>query len=366
MNRKKCGIITGIVFAAMMLMANPSNGSGQVQAADAERVMQLRTKGIERPVTKSGVWSGDYVYYNDDYFYMEQGQTQVPAMPAAVKYSAVNLRKYDRTAKDSMMVLQSGNTTKQVSVKSIAFSCAAVNGKISDFNNGEELTPVSVQNVSEWKLTIKNPYDEKTNPQGLREPEIDNIQKTNHMLTFDYKNLYSTGNCYLSAIVLTKGENEIIGYDRLVSAAERGNGTVAIHWPSEYDRKGYVLKVFAEQYNGDYNTDYISDMQFIHIGFDPDANDEDETDYQKYSDNILDCIDHAGEGGVAAYYTEIYMSFPASTLQYAAAGNVTLEISYLDEGQKQNFTLTTDQIKRILSDGEKYYGFRFLKQESAK
>ena len=47
-------------------------------------------------------------------------------------------------------------------------------------------------------------------------------------LCFDYKELYSTGNCYLSAILTTERGEEIIGYDRLVDASYRGVGTVAM------------------------------------------------------------------------------------------------------------------------------------------
>ena len=41
---------------------------------------------------------------------------------------------------------------------------------------------------------------------------------------------------------------------------------MAMAWPPEYDENGYVLKVFAEKYNGDNMTDYISEMQYVYKG----------------------------------------------------------------------------------------------------
>ena len=67
---------------------------------------------------------------------------------------------------------------------------------------------------------------------------------------------------------MNSSRTEIIAYDSVVSAAERGYGRVAIDWPREYDKESYVLMVFAEKYNGDYMTDYISDMVFVHHGVD--------------------------------------------------------------------------------------------------
>ena len=153
-----------------------------------------------------------------------------------------------------------------VELKNIAFISAAVGGKDSKFENGGDLHPVPEQEVNVWKLTIKNPYDEKTNPTGMRAPEISNIRMQGHALCFDYSGLYSTGNCYLSAILLTEREQEIVAYDRIVDATERGFGTAVINWPEEYNEKGYILKVFAEKYNGDNMTDYISDIQFVYKG----------------------------------------------------------------------------------------------------
>ena len=178
------------------------------------------------------------------------------------------LQDYDRGVRKRVMDLQSvtDGSMNMVDLKNIAFISAAAGGKDSNFENGNGIRPVYEGEVAAWKLTIKNPYDEKTNPTGMREPEISNVRRDGGAVCFDYKDLYSTGNCYLSAVLLTEREREIVGYDRLVYATERGVGTIAINWPSEYDKEGYILKVFAEKYNGDNMTDYISEMQYVYQG----------------------------------------------------------------------------------------------------
>lgn len=239
-------------------------------AADPEKVMRLRTKGIEDPVNTGKDWAGDYVVYSDCYAVREQWDLegfQESLAPSAL-YRVTDAYRYDRGTRKRVMDLQNtaDGSGKAVELKNIAFISEAVGGKESSFENTDRIRPVEEKEVTAWKLTIKNPYDEKTNPTGMREPEISNIRREGGWLCFDYKELYSTGNCYLSAILLTERGGEIIGYDRLVDASYRGNGTAVIGWPEEYDKNGYVLKVFAEKYNGDNMTDYISEIQYVYKG----------------------------------------------------------------------------------------------------
>lgn len=240
-----------------------------VQAAEPEKLLQLRTKGIEDPVSTGANWAGDYVVYSDCYAWQDKTQTvnPLPLVPS-VLYQVTDAYRYDRNVRKRVMDLRSvaDGSMNMVDLKNIAFISAAVGGKDSSFENGNGIRPVYEGEVAAWKLTIKNPYDEDTNPYGMREPEISNVRRDGGAVCFDYKDLYSTGNCYLSAVLLTEHGREIVGYDRLVDATERGVGTIAINWPSEYDKEGYILKVFAEKYNGDNMTDYISEMQYVYQG----------------------------------------------------------------------------------------------------
>ena len=265
---RKKGVLALVLVCGLLLQ--PFAGMQSVQAAEPEKVFQVKTKAIKDPV-KTNPFMGDYVYYNDCYVYQEQWETvNPPVLPGTIQFQVTDAYRYERALRTRIMELTcAANGAKiQLPLNNIAFMSAAVGGKVSDFTNGHGLTPVEEKNVNEWKLTIKNPYHEKKNPKGVREPEISNVRIQGDCICFDYEDLYSTGNSYLSAVVMNSSRTEIIAYDRVVSAAERGNGTVAIHWPRDYDKESYVLMVFAEKYNGDYMTDYISDMIYVHHGVD--------------------------------------------------------------------------------------------------
>lgn len=240
------------------------------RAAEPEKVIKLRTEGIGDPVVTENGWNGDYVAYSDCYVYRENFKQEEfqSLLPPPTLYRVTDAYRYDRGTRKRVMDLQSvvDGAMKSVGIREIAFISAAAGGKDSAFQNGGDIRPVAEREVEAWKLTIKNPYDKELNPTGMREPEISNVRLQGRALCFDYAYLYSTGNCYLSAILMTERGSEIIGYDRLVDASLRGNGTAVVNWPEEYDEKGYVLKVFAEKYNGDHMTDYISEIQYVYKG----------------------------------------------------------------------------------------------------
>lgn len=244
--------------------------SETVCAAQPESVIKLRTEGIDDPVVTEEGWSGDYVAYSDCYVYRENFKQEEfqSLLPPPTLYRVADAYRYDRETRKRVMDLQSvaDGSMKSVGLREIAFISAAVGGKDSSFRNGGDIRPVAKKEVEAWKFTIKNPYDEEKNPTGMRAPEISNVRLQGRALCFDYAYLYSTGNCYLSAVLTTERGAEIIGYDRLVDASHRGNGTAIVNWPEEYDEKGYVLKVFAEKYNGDHMTDYISEIQYVYKG----------------------------------------------------------------------------------------------------
>lgn len=260
-------VLAAALCGAMLCGVMPAKA---VEAAGPEKVIQLRTKGIEDPVSTADGWTGDYVTYSNCYLYKENWDLegyQSKLVPSTL-YRVTDSYRYDRGSRMRVMDLQSvaDGSMNMVGLREIAFISAAQGGKDSTFANGGDIRPVAEQEVNAWKLTIKNPYDKEKNPTGMREPTISNVRIQGGALCFDYADLYSTGNCYLSAILMTERGTEIIGYDRLVDASYRGNGTAVINWPQEYNEKGYVLKVFAEKYNGDNMTDYISEIQYVYKG----------------------------------------------------------------------------------------------------
>ncbi|MDE6951033.1 MAG: hypothetical protein K2P64_08970 [Lachnospiraceae bacterium] len=259
--------LAAVLCSAVLLSLWPS---GTAYAVQPESVIKLRTEGIDDPVVTEESWSGDYVSYSDCYVYRENFKQEEfqSLLPAPTLYRVADAYRYDRETRKRVMDLQSvaDGAMKSVGLREIAFISAAAGGKDSSFRNGGDIRPVAKKEVEAWKFTVKNPYDEEKNPTGMRAPEISNVRLQGRALCFDYAYLYSTGNCYLSAILTTERGTEIIGYDRLVDASYRGNGTAIVNWPEEYDEKGYVLKVFAEKYNGDHMTDYISEIQYVYKG----------------------------------------------------------------------------------------------------
>lgn len=67
-------------------------------------------------------------------------------------------------------------------------------------------------------------------------------------------------NEYISAIIADSSGAQYYGR---ITRPDMGNGTVEIKIPSDIAPGNYTLKVFSEQYNGDYKTDYASNFTDI-------------------------------------------------------------------------------------------------------
>lgn len=78
-------------------------------------------------------------------------------------------------------------------------------------------------------------------------------------LTVTYSGAGTGKNEYVSAMLADNSGN-ILYYGRI--AQNSANGTASVI-PSDLTAGTYTLKVFSEQYNGDYKTDYASEFQNI-------------------------------------------------------------------------------------------------------
>ena len=143
-------------------------------------------------------------------------------------------------------------TTKQYGVRpafnlnlnAVLFTSAAVGGK-----PGGGLTPISEYTDNKWKLTL---LDNSRN--------FDVTEKTANGYPGDTVKLNYSGattgtNEYISVII---ADNSGAQYYGRVAQPTEATGTVDIKIPSDLAPGDYTLKVFNEQYNGDYNTDYAS------------------------------------------------------------------------------------------------------------
>ena len=130
----------------------------------------------------------------------------------------------------------------------ILFTSAAAGGKPDGFN------AVPKYIGKDWKLTLKDSsrsFSASTNTAKL---------KAGEGLTVTYSGAGTGENEYVSAMLVGKSGN-ILYYGRI--AQNRKFGTASVEIPSDLAPGSYTLKIFSEQYNGDYKTDYASDFTDI-------------------------------------------------------------------------------------------------------
>ena len=159
----------------------------------------------------------------------------------SVQYSGVSIRKKNnhRTVRPAF----------NLNLNSVLFASAAVGGKPDG-----GLTAVPEYSGNEWKLTL---LDSSRN--------FAVTEKTADAAPDDTVTLHYTGattgiNEYISAII---ADNSGTQYYSRVAQPTAESGTVEIKIPSDIAPGSYTLKVFSEQYNGDYNTDYASNFTDI-------------------------------------------------------------------------------------------------------
>lgn len=118
----------------------------------------------------------------------------------------------------------------------------------------DSLNPENRDEISEWKLVLKDSSHEKFNAKFK--------SGSKGTMTVDYAEAVSGDNEYLSAVVLNK-EGHIKYYGKLCKA-EKASGEVQLKLPSDYNEEnGDQLYIFNEECNGDKQTDYGSSLQLM-------------------------------------------------------------------------------------------------------
>ena len=159
----------------------------------------------------------------------------------SVQYSGVSVRKKNnhRTVRPAF----------NLNLNSVLFASAAVGGKPDG-----GLTPIPEYSGNEWKLTL---LDSSRNF-AVTEKTADGYP--NDTITLNYSGATTGANEYISAII---ADNNGAQYYGRVAQPTAESGTVEIKIPSDIAPGNYTLKVFSEQYNGDYKTDYASNFTDI-------------------------------------------------------------------------------------------------------
>ncbi len=159
----------------------------------------------------------------------------------SVQYSGASIRKKNnhRTVRPAF----------NLNLNSVLFASAAVGGKPEG-----GLTPISEYSGNEWKLTL---LDNSSNF-AVTEKAVSGAP--DDTVTLNYTGATTGINEYISAIIADSSGAQYYGR---VAQPTAESGTVEIKIPSDIAPGSYTLKVFSEQYNGDYNTDYASNFTDI-------------------------------------------------------------------------------------------------------
>ena len=154
----------------------------------------------------------------------------------SVQYSGVSIRKKN----NHLTVRPAFN----LNLNSVLFASATVGGKPDG-----GLTPIPEYSGNEWKLTLLD----SSRSFAVTEKTAD--AAPDDTVTLHYDGATTGISEYISAIIADSSGARYYGR---VAQPTAESGTVEIKIPSDLAPGDYTLKVFNEQYNGDYNTDYAS------------------------------------------------------------------------------------------------------------
>ena len=159
----------------------------------------------------------------------------------SVQYSGVSIRKKNnhRTVRPAF----------NLNLNSVLFASATVGGKPDG-----GLTPIPEYSGNEWKLTLLDSSRSFAVTKKTADAAPDDT------ITLNYKGATTGINEYISAIIADSSGARYYGR---VAQPTAESGTVEIKIPSDLAPGDYTLKVFSEQCNGDYNTDYASNFTDI-------------------------------------------------------------------------------------------------------
>ncbi|MDF3001289.1 MAG: hypothetical protein K0Q48_1408 [Bacillota bacterium] len=145
------------------------------------------------------------------------------------------------------------NLNKNAVLFASAATETAQGGKASGSEGADALTKVSTTKPSEWTLTLLD---------SNRNFGVSPTAVSANSVGFDYYGAKAGANEYISAVIVDD-LGYILHYGR-IRKLTNSSGSATINIPSGVTLgDNATLKVFNEQYNGDYKTDYASALQPI-------------------------------------------------------------------------------------------------------
>lgn len=147
-------------------------------------------------------------------------------------------------------------------LNSVLFTSAAVGGKFSGAVGADALTSVSDYTGNEWKLTLLDSSRSSFTVDASEAETSVEVGYTSWSIPVDYSGAQTGANEYVSALLCDSNGN-VLYYGNI--AQNSASGTAALNIPAGLAAGSYTLKVFSEQCNGDYKTDYASALQEISL-----------------------------------------------------------------------------------------------------
>lgn len=147
-----------------------------------------------------------------------------------------------------------------LNLNSVLFTSAANGGKP---DGGMTAVPEYIGN--EWKLTLLD------SSRNFAVTETTASGDPGDTLTLHYTGATTGANEYISVIL---ADNSGAQYYGRVAQPTEATGTVEIKIPSDIAPGSYTLKIFSEQYNGDYKTDYASNFTDIALTVEKQADEQ--------------------------------------------------------------------------------------------
>ncbi len=156
-----------------------------------------------------------------------------------------------------------------LNLSSVILISAASGGKSSGTVGAGALTAVGDYLGNDWKVTLLDDGTFGNNANGHAGFSASRVDSgavaAGNSITVSYSGANTGSNEYVSAIIVSaSNENNPLYYGRIANNSASSTGA-DITIPSGLAAGDYKLKVFAEQYNGDYMTDYVSAFSTINV-----------------------------------------------------------------------------------------------------
>ena len=203
----------------------------------------------------------------------------------------------------------------------IVFASSADGGK-TDAATDSNLTAVGDWSGNTWKLTLRD------SSRSFRASADKANAKPGETISINYSGAKTGDNEYVSAIIMDRND-ELLYYGRI--AQNSADGTAQITVPKDLEPGRYALRVFSEQYNGECNTDYVS--EFVNLSF-------------SISGGIDESVTNqiSGYNDACGYDYIYYGSYDGSPIKWRVLDNQT------NTGEPGYFLLSEELL------GSEYYG----------